>query len=218
MRFFKSSHRGPACRQEAGFTLIELLVVMAVMSILVGVGVNTFTIAQKKARDAKRKADLRTIQIALEAYKLNTGNYPRAHGCDIGTNCYASSNGACNGTTCDYAGDTAAGSGWIAGLEPNYVPKLPTDPRTPNTGPAYSAATNYAYTYGNVETTGSYKYDLLTRLEDKEDAAACGKQSTSYLIATSNPGGSYWCNPPSGATLGGGIVNGEFLYVLHNQD
>lgn len=58
-----------------GFTLIELLVVMAVMSVLVGIGVNTFSIAQKKARDTKRKADLRTIQTALEIYYVNTGQF-----------------------------------------------------------------------------------------------------------------------------------------------
>lgn len=60
-----------------GFTLIELLVVMAVLSILIGIGVNTFTIAQKKARDTKRKADMRQVRTALEAYRINAnGAYP----------------------------------------------------------------------------------------------------------------------------------------------
>lgn len=61
---------------KKGFTLIEMLVVIAIISILIGIGINTFTIAQKKARDVRRKADLRSYQTALELYKQDTGLYP----------------------------------------------------------------------------------------------------------------------------------------------
>lgn len=53
-----------------------MLVVIAIISILIGIGVNTFTIAQKKARDTKRKADLANIQKALIAYGIDhNGSY-----------------------------------------------------------------------------------------------------------------------------------------------
>lgn len=58
-----------------GFTLIEMLVVIAIISILIGIGVNTFTIAQKKARDVRRKADLRTIKTAFFMYYQDKNGY-----------------------------------------------------------------------------------------------------------------------------------------------
>lgn len=51
-----------------GFTLIELLVVMAVIVLLAALLIVRFSIAQRKARDATRKSDLKEIQNALELY------------------------------------------------------------------------------------------------------------------------------------------------------
>lgn len=59
-----------------GFTLIELLVAISIIGILISVGAVSFTTAQKKTRDAKRKADMKAIQTALEqCYSLQT-SYP----------------------------------------------------------------------------------------------------------------------------------------------
>ncbi|MCG2691197.1 prepilin-type N-terminal cleavage/methylation domain-containing protein, partial [Microgenomates group bacterium] len=44
--------------KHKGFTLIELLVVIAIIGILSSVGLSTFTTAQIKGRDAKRKTHL----------------------------------------------------------------------------------------------------------------------------------------------------------------
>jgi prepilin-type N-terminal cleavage/methylation domain-containing protein len=51
-----------------GFTLIELLVVISIISILLALGMSGFTTAQKKSRDSKRKADIKSIQAAMEQY------------------------------------------------------------------------------------------------------------------------------------------------------
>lgn len=58
-----------------GFTLIELLVVIAIIGVLSTVGLSTFTGAQMKARDARRRADLKAIQTAMEQYYLNSSTY-----------------------------------------------------------------------------------------------------------------------------------------------
>ncbi len=61
---------------QAGFTLIELLVVIAIIGLLSSVILASLNGARKKGRDARRSADLKEIQIALELYYSNNGVYP----------------------------------------------------------------------------------------------------------------------------------------------
>lgn len=51
-----------------GFTMIELLVVISIIVLLITIGLTSFSTAQKKGRDAKRKSDLRDFKNALEQY------------------------------------------------------------------------------------------------------------------------------------------------------
>lgn len=65
-------------RKSSGFTLIELLIVISIIGIVAGaiiVTINPLTQMQK-ARNAQRKADLRTMANAVERYKATTGSYP----------------------------------------------------------------------------------------------------------------------------------------------
>lgn len=55
-------------RANKGFTLIELLVVIAIIGLLAGVVFASLNTARQKARDARRVADLKQIQLALELY------------------------------------------------------------------------------------------------------------------------------------------------------
>jgi len=59
-----------------GFTLLELLVVIAIIGILVALGTVSYSMAQKKGRDARRLSDLKEIQNALESYYAINGSYP----------------------------------------------------------------------------------------------------------------------------------------------
>lgn len=61
---------------QNGFTLVELLLVIAIMMILTVITVSQFTSAQRKARDAQRKADLGSVQRALEMYVTDHGLFP----------------------------------------------------------------------------------------------------------------------------------------------
>jgi len=62
--------------RKAGFTLIELLVVIAIIAILASVIFVSLATTRAKARDAKRIADLKQVQTALELYRNDNGGYP----------------------------------------------------------------------------------------------------------------------------------------------
>jgi type II secretion system protein G len=109
-------------RAQPGFTLIELLVVISIIGLLASVVLVSLNQARTKSRDAARKADLRQIQTALELYYNDNGAYP----CSTPT-------GSCSGITW-MASDpgtpgTYVAGAWISGLTPNYITKLPSDPK-----------------------------------------------------------------------------------------
>ncbi len=66
--------------RNAGFTLIELLVVIAIIGLLSSVVLASLNSARQKGRDARRVADLKQLQVALELYYSSQGNpaYPSA--------------------------------------------------------------------------------------------------------------------------------------------
>jgi general secretion pathway protein G len=66
--------------RERGFTLIELLVVIAIIGLLSAVVLASLNSARAKGRDARRIADLKQLQLALElAYDAsNPDEYPDA--------------------------------------------------------------------------------------------------------------------------------------------
>ncbi|MEA3449798.1 MAG: type II secretion system protein [Patescibacteria group bacterium] len=63
-------------KNQKGFTLIELLVVIAIIGLLSTLAVVSLNNARQKARDAKRVADVRQIQTALELYFNEHNAYP----------------------------------------------------------------------------------------------------------------------------------------------
>src|SRR3989344_2988120 len=62
--------------KKSGFTLIELLVVIAIIGVLASVVLASLNSARKKSRDARRVADIKQIQLALELYSDSKGEYP----------------------------------------------------------------------------------------------------------------------------------------------
>ena len=58
-----------------GFTLIELLVVIAIIGLLSSVVLASLSSARSKGRDARRLADIKQLQVALELYYSENNEY-----------------------------------------------------------------------------------------------------------------------------------------------
>lgn len=64
-------------KTNSGFTLIELLVVIAIIGTLSALLLPNYMDTRMRARDAQRKSDLKTLQKAIEMYRLDHGaTYP----------------------------------------------------------------------------------------------------------------------------------------------
>lgn len=59
-----------------GFTLIELLVVIGIIGLLLSMSMVGIANSRQRSRDAKRIADLNSIQSALEQHSLGNPKYP----------------------------------------------------------------------------------------------------------------------------------------------
>jgi type II secretion system protein G len=63
-------------RLQVGFTLIELLVVIVIIGIIATIVMISINSTRIKARDAKRVADIKQMQAALELYFADNLSYP----------------------------------------------------------------------------------------------------------------------------------------------
>lgn len=94
---------------KLGFTLIEILVAIGVIAVLVSVSTFALNNAREKGRDSKRKQDLAAIAGALALYFEQNGQYPA---------------NASEGVP-----DVSGSGSWISNLVPEYIEKLPVDPK-----------------------------------------------------------------------------------------
>lgn len=112
---------------KKGFTLVELMVVITVIAILMTIAIVSFTRIQKQARDTKRKADIRTLETALQAYYTEFQAYPLSS---------------------SPVAVTQASPGPLAALSP-YIPSIPS-------APLGSTGTNTSYTYVSDDNGFTY--------------------------------------------------------------
>jgi general secretion pathway protein G len=152
---------------EAGFTLIELLVVMFIIGILATLLMSNLAGFRERARDARRKSDLRQIESSLALYYSIYREYP------------ASSEGkiiGCNEppVACDW------GNRWSRG-ENVLMKQLPQDPLYDPT-----VEGSPTYYYEKTDTESFYLKATLENASDKDitsSQARCGKGTgTEYII------------------------------------
>lgn len=117
--------------RNKGFTLVELIIVILIIALLSVIGMSTYTTVQVDARNSKRKSDLKEIQSALEIYRGEHGLYPVTF---VGSNLRWF--GMCTtswGTSVICGKDDGISSnganGYIPGLAPEYMSRLPRDPK-----------------------------------------------------------------------------------------
>ncbi len=176
-----------------GFTLVELLVVIAIIGILASIGLNTFTSAQKKSRDAERKAHLKQLSDAFEAYYNDKGEYPDDDGSGHIMGCGADAEEECTWGTSVFSNTTPT---------PNtvYMIKLPQD------GTVGQSYYFQSFTVSGVNT----RYQLYARLENTQDVdvtkdadgnplvydgLSCGVKLCNYGVSSNNT------TPATGRTL-----------------
>jgi len=133
------------------------MVTVSIVAILTTVVVASFGTAREQARDAQRQTDLRTVEAALALYKNKYGEYPA--GCrgvpttDINAPQFSGQVGSA------YACPSGSEQ-YIVGLAPEFIPKLPVDPRL--------NGSNSGYVYMVNSERSVYKFMALNTVETAE--------------------------------------------------
>jgi len=156
----------PKLQSRKGFSLIELLVVISIIGILVATATVSWTNAQQKSRDSKRKSDVKAIQQALELYFQDNGTFP--------------SQDAAGKIQCEDPANP--GSDWsilwgedFSCFNPaiTYINPIPMDPRG-GTSESGTIINEYYYLPGPVLASGNIlKYRFLAGLENTNDPDYC---------------------------------------------
>jgi type II secretion system protein G len=175
-RFMRKNN---SVKSGAGFTLIELLTVIAIIGLLAAVIFPSFSIAKKKSRVAKRVADMKQVQAALEFYYAANHSYPSTSG-----NWYGS---------CSSFGSVTPNNS-IPGLAPQYIPVVPTDPQTADPNSCYlyrSDGNDWAFLdYSIPEMSSSQSVPNYTSYPELVDPVRGSGSSGAWKV--SSPGGASW--------------------------
>ena len=70
-------HTLPLRRQNA-FTLVEMLLVLVILAVLAAIVIPKFSGRAQQAKEAAAKTQIKSIELGLDSYEVDTGSYPSA--------------------------------------------------------------------------------------------------------------------------------------------
>ncbi len=120
----------------SGFTLIELLVVIAIIGLLASIVLASLNSARQKSRDARRIADVKQLQLALELYY--DAQTPPAYPVAVVSSC-----------------DATHARGLEVLATGGYIPQIPRDPSLAAGSNCYWYATNTSGTLNSTYHLGA---------------------------------------------------------------
>ena len=140
---------------ERGFTLVEFMVVISLIAILMVLALGNFNKSRLKTRDNVRVADIDTLRLVLEEYRIVCGVFPAT--------LELSANNGRTGTCSSTLGD--------------FIREIPTAPERggnslliPGTVPSASVFNGYFYAGLSKSTNGPcYDYHIGAELEFSEN-------------------------------------------------
>ena len=123
---------------------MEIMIVIVLLGVLMTLGVGGYMSSQKKARDVRRKGDLRQLTVALETFFNDKLQYPDDNGSGGIVGCGSDTTQLCSW-----------GESFTDGTS-IYMAELPKDPKP---------TSNYYY----IASADRKSYQLYARLENLED-------------------------------------------------
>ncbi len=123
---------------KKAFTLLEMLIVLGIIAVMLSILTVSYSTAQKKSRDAKRKGDVKAIENALEQYYSVCGyTYP----------------------TPNSSGSLTAPIGCVNA--PNgFIPTIPVDPKSNAEYTFTSSGTDFSICANSIEMESPTGYCL----------------------------------------------------------
>ncbi|OOZ39170.1 type II secretion system protein GspG [Solemya pervernicosa gill symbiont] len=111
VRITEGNREFPVQRKQHGFTLIEILVVVVILGILASVVIPKIMDEPDAAKKTKAQFDIRSLETALDRYRLDNHHYPTT---DQGLDALVSK-----------PSDSPEPRNWKSG---GYIARLPQDP------------------------------------------------------------------------------------------
>ncbi|MCX6806526.1 MAG: prepilin-type N-terminal cleavage/methylation domain-containing protein [Candidatus Berkelbacteria bacterium] len=164
-------------KKSKSFTLIELLTVIFIIVILTTLIVANMSSSRRRARDAKRKADLKSLQTAIEMFYYKTGSYPKtpSGGAGVAGCWHKTCNWIPNNSTNDGSGAPCGGALYqTLGYEwaGSYLASEPHDPVDKCYWPFGNETNDVPGSAGSYQYWSDGKnYLLAARLENVNDPA-----------------------------------------------